>query len=63
MYEYCNRWKLIVNIDKTKVVIFRKGEEFQMILNFYMTIAQSTISGQALKAIFKTFIQIYWAVC
>jgi len=25
MYEYCNRRKLIVNIDKTKVVIFRKG--------------------------------------
>ena len=25
MYEYCNRWKLIVNIDKTKVVSFRKG--------------------------------------
>lgn len=23
---YCNKWKLSVNIDKTKIVIFRKGE-------------------------------------
>ena len=24
--EYCKRWKLTVNTDKTKVVVFRKGE-------------------------------------
>ena len=25
--EYCKRWKLTVNTDKTKIMIFRKGEE------------------------------------
>ena len=28
---YCNRWKLKVNISKTKVVVFRKGVHFQEI--------------------------------
>ena len=23
--EYCNRWSLNVNIDKTKITVFRKG--------------------------------------
>jgi hypothetical protein len=23
--EYCNKWRLTVNVDKTKIVIFRKG--------------------------------------
>ena len=23
--EYCSRWRLVVNIDKTKVMVFRKG--------------------------------------
>ena len=25
LYTYCNKWKLVVNIKKTKVTIFRKG--------------------------------------
>ena len=25
LHDYCNKWKLSVNIDKSKVVIFRKG--------------------------------------
>jgi len=73
MYEYCNRCKLIVNIDKTKVVIFRKGGRIPNDIEFLydgkrvdvvnkinylgvvfssggsFSIAQSTISGQALK--------------
>ena len=24
-YDYCTKWGLFVNVDKTKVVIFRKG--------------------------------------
>ena len=23
--NYCNKWKIILNIEKTKIVIFRKG--------------------------------------
>lgn len=26
MYDYCNTWKLEVNIAKTKVVVFSKGK-------------------------------------
>ena len=33
--SYCNRWKLTVNIDKTKVMVFRKGGILQRNLNFY----------------------------
>ena len=25
LFEYCNRWKLTVNTDKTKIIVFRKG--------------------------------------
>ena len=25
LYEYCNRWKLKINTDKTKIIVFRKG--------------------------------------
>ena len=32
---YCNRWKLQVNISKTKVVIFRKGSTIPKNLKFY----------------------------
>jgi len=37
MYEYCNRWKLIVKI-KLKLLFSERVEEFQMILIFYMTV-------------------------
>ena len=32
---YCNRWKLKVNISKTKVVVFRKGGILPRNLKFY----------------------------
>jgi len=25
LYEYCKKWKLLVNVDKTKIMIFRKS--------------------------------------
>jgi len=74
---YCNRWKLTVNRDKTKVLIFIKGGRLPNNLNFYydgnhieivnkysylgiiftsggsFTESHGTLSGQALKAIFK----------
>ena len=69
LYEYCSTWKLKVNVAKTKVMIFKKGE----ILNFCMmarllqvlilrnyfyyggslTSAQEMLSEKALKAMFK----------
>lgn len=75
--DYCNKWKLTVNIDKTKVMIFRKGGNLKRDMSFhfqgenieivnkfvYLGITFSTggsfnethktLSGQALKAIFK----------
>ncbi len=74
LYEYCQRWKLTVNTDKTKIMVFRKGgrlplnihlnAEIDIVSKFsYLGIvfstggsfsnAQSTLSGQAQKAIFK----------
>ena len=77
LYDYFQRWKLVVNINKTKIMIFRKGGRISQRLNFYynnsiieivnkfsylgivftsggsFSEAQSTLSGQALKAIFK----------
>ena len=77
LYNYCNRWKLIVNHVKTKVMVFRKGGRLSGDLGFtyggrnieitnrfaYLGIvfcvtgsfteAQHTLSGQAIKAIFK----------
>ena len=75
--DYCEKWKLVVNTDKTKIVIFRKGGNLPRNLDFmfdgniieivkknvYLTITftagrsfnetHKTLSGQALKAIFK----------
>ena len=76
LYDYCHKWKLKVNIDKSKVMVFRKGGHLRQNLSFkcghvdleivskynylgivFMTggsfnTAQSTLSGQAQKAIF-----------
>lgn len=81
--DYCKRWKLMVNTDKTKVVVFRKGGilpknmkfyyndvEIQIVNSFsYLGIvftpggsfsnAQSTLAGQAQKAIFKLNSYLY----
>ena len=32
---YCNRWKLTVNKDKTKIMFFRKGGILRRNLKFY----------------------------
>ena len=39
LLEYCNRWKLTINISKTKVIVFRNGE-------CYLKIWVSTIIGK-----------------
>ena len=75
--DYCLRWKLKVNVSKTKILIFRKGgilpknlsftyegEVFEIVKSFkYLGIVftvvgsfsetQTTLAGQAQKAIFK----------
>ena len=75
--EYCITWKLVVNTNKTKIMVFRKGGQLPNNLAFfydgqnieivsrfvYLGIAfttggsfkdtQTTLAGQALKAIFK----------
>ena len=33
---YCQRWKLTVNINKTKVMVFRKGGTLPRNLTFYL---------------------------
>ena len=33
--SYCDRWKLKVNSEKTKRVVFRKGGLLPKVLNFY----------------------------
>ena len=75
--DYCLRWKLKVNVSKTKILIFRKGgilprnlsftyegEVLEIVKSFeYLGIVftvggsfsetQTTLAGQAQKAIFK----------
>ena len=75
--DYCEKWKLVVNTDKTKIMIFRKGGNLPRNLDFmfkdnkieivrkfvYLGITfttggsfnetHKTLSGQALKGIFK----------
>ena len=75
--SYCNRWKVTVNIEKTKIMVFRKGgilprdmrffynnQEIEIVKSFsYLGIvftpggsfsnAQTTLAGQAQKAVFK----------
>lgn len=44
--EYCNRWKMKVNVDKTKIMVFRKGGMLPRNLSF-------TYNGEALEIVNK----------
>ena len=81
--NFCKQSSWITNIDKTKVVIFKKGGRIPNDIEFLydgkrvdvvnkfnylvvvfssggsFSIAQSTISGQALKAVFKMNTYLY----
>lgn len=35
LFEYCNKWKLIVNTSKTKIMIFRKGGQLPANTRFH----------------------------
>ena len=75
--DCCNKWKLTSNVDKTNIMVFRKGGNLPRKLDFmfegkkieivkkfvylgitfttggYFNETHKTLSGQALKAIFK----------
>ena len=81
--SYCNRWKITVNTEKTKIMVFRKGgilprnlrffynnQEIEIVRSFsYLGIvftpggsfsnAQTTLAGQAQKAVFKLNSYLY----
>ena len=35
LYKYCQRWKMIVNINKTKVMVFRKSGRLTALTKLY----------------------------
>jgi hypothetical protein len=37
LYAYCQRWKLVVNAEKTKVMVFRKNDRLPGHLEFNYT--------------------------
>ena len=81
--EYCERYKLVVNTTKTKIMVFRRGGFLSQNLKFYyneteiaivntfsylgivfstgvpFSACQKTLSGQALKAIYKLNSYLY----
>ena len=81
--EYCTKWKLTVNTEKSKIIVFRKGNQLPRNLKFYyngkelsivesfsylgvvftsggsFSSAQSTLAGQAQKAIFRLNSYLY----
>ncbi|KAL4233737.1 hypothetical protein ACF0H5_008417 [Mactra antiquata] len=81
--EYCDKWKLVVNVQKTKILIFKKGGTIRLNYDFtydgqtieivskfsYLGITFSnsgsykhtidTLSGQAIKAIYKMKSYLY----
>ena len=83
LYGYCQKWKLVVNIQKTKIIVFRKGGFLRRNLTFkygdialeidnkfvYLgiiftvgasfSLAESTLAGQAQKAIFQLYRYLY----
>ena len=46
LLEYCNRWKLKINVSKTKIKVFRKGSILPRNLFFYYDGTQVEIVKQ-----------------
>ena len=40
-YSYCNQWKLTVNVDKTKVMVFSKGATPKNVFYFHDKVIES----------------------
>ena len=43
--EYCTKWKLTVNIEKSKIIVFRKGGQLPRNLKFYYDGLELSIVG------------------
>ena len=52
LLEYCNRWKLKINVSKTKIMVFRKGSILPRNLIFYYDGTQVEIVKQYLGLVF-----------
>ena len=38
-YTYCNQWKLTVNVEKTKVMVFSEGSTLENLFIFMMKLS------------------------
>ena len=38
-YTYCNQWKLTVNVEKTKVMVFSEGSTLENVFIFMMKLS------------------------
>lgn len=43
--DYCNKWKLMVNTEKSKIIVFRKGGQLARNLKFYYDGLELSIVG------------------
>ena len=46
LYEYCQRWKRMVNINKTKVIVFRNSGRLTALTNLYYNNGELEIDGK-----------------
>ena len=60
LLEYCNRWKLKINVSKTKIMVFRKGGILPRNLSFYYD--GSSRNSQAIQ-IFRSCLYCKWFFC
>jgi len=56
LYEYCQRWKMIVNINKTKVMVFRKSGRLAALTQLYYNNGELEVVGKCtyLGIVFST---------
>ena len=52
-YTYCNQWKLTVNVDKTKVMVFSKGPTPKNVFYFHDNVIESVKEFKYLGIIFS----------
>jgi hypothetical protein len=56
LYSYCQRWKLVFNAEKTKVMVFRKGGRLpgHLEFNYYGNILEKVNRFTYLGVVFTT---------
>ena len=45
LYDYCTRWKLNINIEKSTVVIFRKGGSLSINVHYFFCDTLLTVTN------------------